>query len=391
MGNRTGIEVSLAISEAVKQANVDLIAAYPITPQTHIVEHLSEIVADGELDAEFVPVESEHSAMSVCCGTAAVGARTFTATSSQGLALMSEIVYIAASLRLPIVMVMANRSLSGPLSIWGDHSDVMSVRDSGWIQVFVENGQDAYDHVFWAFRVAEDRNVILPVIVNVDGFILTHMVEPIEFLDQQVVDRYLPIYEPLHRLHPDNPTTMGAFGMPEIFTETKKAQNEALIASKATLVKGWEEFESLTGRAYAPVETYKADDAETLLVAMGSLCETATIAVDMMREKGKSVGLVKIRLWRPFPFEELRSIVKDAKLVIVMDRAISYGGPGGPVASEVKSALYRQARKPRVVNFIAGLASRDLSPEDFENMVEEGTKKARKRTGADYIMYGVRE
>ena len=189
---RKGIEVSLAISEAVSQADVDVVSAYPITPQTHIVEHLSDLVANGELDAEYVPVESEHSAMSVCVGAAAVGARTFTSTSSQGLALMAEIFYITSSLRLPVVMALANRSLSGPLSIWNDHTDTMMVRDAGWIHVFVDNGQEAYDHTFWAYRVAEDKNVMLPVAVNLDGFIVTHMIEPIDFEDTELVKKYLP-------------------------------------------------------------------------------------------------------------------------------------------------------------------------------------------------------
>jgi pyruvate ferredoxin oxidoreductase alpha subunit len=187
MGERVGIEVSLAAAEAVKMVNVDVVAAYPITPQTHIVEHLSELVADGELDAEFIPVESEHSAMSVCCGSSAVGARTFTCTSSQGLALMNEIVFIAPAMRLPIVMILANRSLSGPLSIWNDHTDVMSIRDCGWIQVFTENGQEAFDHVMFCFRVAESPSVSLPIMMNMDGFVLTHVIEPIEFWDQETV------------------------------------------------------------------------------------------------------------------------------------------------------------------------------------------------------------
>jgi len=289
MGKRIGIEVSLAAAEAVKMANTDVIAAYPITPQTHIVEHLSELVADGELDAEFTPVESEHSAMSVCCGSSAVGARTFTCTSAQGLALMNEIVFIAASLRLPIVMILANRSLSGPLSIWNDHTDVMSVRDCGWLQVFVENGQEVFDHVMFAFRVAESAKVSLPIMVNVDGFILTHVIEPIEFWDQEAVDKYLPDFKPVNSLHPDHPVTMGAFGMPGIFTETKKAQDEALIQSKPELLKAWKEMGDIVGRYYSPVETYQAKDAETVFLTMGSFGETVSIAVDELREQGKSV------------------------------------------------------------------------------------------------------
>jgi pyruvate ferredoxin oxidoreductase alpha subunit len=392
MGKPIGIEVSIAAADAVAMANVDVVAAYPITPQTHIVEHLSELVANGELTAEFIPVESEHSAMSVCCGSSAVGARTFTCTSSQGLALMNEIVFIASSLRLPIVMILANRSLSGPLSIWNDHTDVMSVRDCGWIQVFVENGQETFDHVFFAFRVAEAKNVSLPVIVNMDGFILTHVIEPITYWDKETVDKYLPKFEPVNRLHPDNPSTMGAFGMPGIYTEAKKAQNDALIGSYPEIIKAWKELGDLTGRYYKPVETYKTEGAETVFLTMGSIGETVSIAVDQLREQGKSAGLVKLRLWRPFPFEELRRALKEAKQVIVIDRAVSFGGPGGPVASEVRSAFYSEKNKPEITNFIAGLAGRDVTPADYIAIYEKTLNLVKNNVKQeDYIIYGVRE
>jgi pyruvate ferredoxin oxidoreductase alpha subunit len=386
MAIKKGIEVSIAAAEAVRQANTDVVAAYPITPQTHIVEHLAELVNNGEMDAEFIPVESEHSAMSVCIGSSAVGARSFTCTSSQGLALMSEIVYITSFLRLPILMLLANRTLSGPLSIQNDHSDVMSIRDCGWIQVFAENGQEVYDHVFIGYRVAEDRNCLLPFIVNLDGFILTHMIEPIEFLDQEIVERYLPPYQPLYSLHPDHPVTMGAFAGPALYTETKKAQDEALTGAIPYLMKGWQEFGDLTGRYYRPIEQYKTEGAKVILVTQGSLGGTASVAIDNLREKGEPAGLVKIRLWRPFPFQEFREAVKGAELVVVMDRAISYGGPGGPLAGEIRSALYTQERRPRVVNVIAGLSGRDVAPEDFEQML----RQAQKSSGEGYEIYGVR-
>jgi pyruvate ferredoxin oxidoreductase alpha subunit len=386
MATRQGMEVSIAAAEAVRQANTDVVAAYPITPQTHIVEHLAELVNNGELDAEFIPVESEHSAMSVCIGSSAVGARSFTCTSSQGLALMSEIVYITSFLRLPILMLLANRTLSGPLSIHNDHSDVMSIRDCGWIQVFAENGQEVYDHVFIGYRVAEDRNCLLPFIVNLDGFILTHMIEPIEMIDQEVVDRYLPPYQPLYSLHPDHPVTMGAFTGPALYTETKKAQDEALKGAMSCLTKGWQEFGELTGRYYRPVEHYKTEGAKVILVTQGSLGGTASVAIDNLREKGETAGLVKIRLWRPFPFQEFREAVKGAELVVVMDRAMSYGGPGGPLAGEIRSALYTLERRPRVVNVIAGLSGRDVAPEDFEQMLHQ----AQKSSGEGYEIYGVR-
>ena len=392
MGVRHGVEVSIAAAEAVKMADVDVVAAYPITPQTHIVEHLSELVANGELDAEFIPVESEHSAMSVCCGSSAVGARTFTCTSSQGLALMNEIVFIAASMRLPIVMILANRSLSGPLSIWNDHTDVMSVRDCGWIQVFCENGQEVFDHVLFAFRVAESPAVSLPVMINIDGFILTHMIEPVEYWDPETVAKYLPPFVPVNRLHPDQPLTMGAFGMPGIFTETKKAQNEALLRSKPEILKAWQELGDLTGRHYHPVETYRTDGAETIFLTMGSFSETVSLAVDELRSRHEPVGQISLRLWRPFPCEEVRAAVKGVKRIIVIDRAISYGGPGGPVASEVRSVLYKEQSMPQVINFLCGFANRDVSVEDYITMYQQAQKKGRKKVRQeDYHIYGVRE
>lgn len=386
MTMKVGMEVSIAAAEAVKQTNADVIAAYPITPQTHIVEHLSELVFNGELDAEFIPVESEHSAMSVCIGSAAAGARSFTCTSAQGLALMNEIVFITASLRLPVLMLLANRTLSGPLSIWNDHSDVMSVRDCGWIQIFVENGQEAYDHVFIGYRVAEDHNVMLPCMISMDGFILTHVIEPIEMLEQGAVDRYLPPLKPLFSLHPDHPVTMGAFATPTLYTETKKAQDEALKNAMPYILKGWQEFGDLTGRYYRPVERYKTDRAKIILIMQGSLGETASLAIDSLREKSEPVGLVKIRLWRPFPADELREALRGAEIVVVVDRALSYGASAGPLAMEIRSTLYALERHPRVINYIAGIAGRDVAPEDFLAMIQQ----AQQRSDEGYEIYGVR-
>ncbi|NIQ89827.1 MAG: pyruvate ferredoxin oxidoreductase [Deltaproteobacteria bacterium] len=391
MAKRVGIEVSLAVSEAVMLANVDVIAAYPITPQTHIVEHLSELVADGHLDAEFIPVESEHSAMSTCCGSAAAGARTYTATSSQGQALMLEICYIASALRLPIVMSVANRSLSGPISIWNDHSDMMMSRDTGWIQTVAENGQEAFDLTLHAFRVAEDPRVLLPVINNLDGFTLTHVIEPIEMLDQKEVDRYLPPYQPQMRLDPDNPISIGPVGMPEVYTEAKKVQDEAIKNAKPVIIEAWQEFGDLFGRYYKPVETYRTDGAETLLVTMGSLSETAMTAVDHMRANGKDVGLVRIRLFRPFPFEEFLAAVEGAKQIAVMDRALGLNGAGGPLATEVKAALYDEPERPYIWNYVAGLAGRDVTIENFVEMADGVEAAAADGLRAGYTMINVRE
>jgi pyruvate ferredoxin oxidoreductase alpha subunit len=388
---RVGMEVSLAVSEAVKMANVDCIAAYPITPQTHIVEHLSELVADGHLDGEFIPVESEHSAMSVCIGTSAVGARTFTSTSAQGLALMHELLFIASAMRFPIVMAVVNRALSAPLSIWNDHSDIMASRDCGWIQVFVDNGQQAFDQTLCAFRIAEDRQVLLPVAVNLDGFSLSHVVEPMEFVSQDLVDKFLPPYQPLYALHPDRPVTMGAFAMPELYMETKKAHEVALRNTKSVILKVWDEWAALTGRRYQPIEAYRLEGAEMVILASGAICEVAMEAVDRMRDQGKPVGLLKLRLWRPFPFEEFRQIIAGLKDLLVIDRALSTGGPGGPVFSEVRSALYDQPVHPRVAGYIAGLGGRDVPPEQIMEMVDHAATVQGEKKREEFYMIGVRE
>lgn len=386
MGRKVGVEVSIAAADAVGLCDVDVVAAYPITPQTHVVEHLSELCASGELDAEFVPVESEHSAMSVCCGSSAAGARTFTSTSAQGLALMSEIVFIASSMRFPIVMLLANRALSAPLSIWNDHSDTMMVRDSGWIQIFCENGQEVYDAIFHSFRVAEDPRVSLPIMINVDGFNLTHVIEPIEFWSKEMVGKYLPPFKPLNTLHPSKVVSMGAFGMPEIYTEARKAQDEALWNSYPVIKQGWDELAELTGRKYSPVECYKTEGADTIILAMGSICETASLAVDKMREEGKKVGLVKLRLWRPLPVDDIIKALKGAKDVLVLDRAVSFGAANAPVTSEIRSIMYHEPDRPNVHNIIAGLGGRDVTPDHVIKMVESALVD----TNYGYNIFGVR-
>jgi pyruvate ferredoxin oxidoreductase alpha subunit len=391
VAGRVGIEVSVALGDAVRQANVDVIAAYPITPQTHIVEHLAELVANGELDAAYIPVESEHSAMSACLGSAATGARTFTATAGQGLELMHEVLYVASSMRLPVVMAVANRALSSPLSVWGDHSDVMAVRDTGWIQIFTENGQEVVDHVFCAFRIAEDNKVLLPVMIHLDGFHLSHVIEPITFPEQGKVDKFLPTNNYPLPLHPDKPVTMGDFAPPIIYPEAKWAQEVNLRASKDTILKCWQEFAKIFGRKYQPVESYHAEKAKVLLLTMGSFSETAMTTIDKMRGEGRDVGLVRLRLWRPFPFEELRQAVENAETLIVVDRALSFGGPGGPVCSEVKAALYGEAKKPKVVSFVSGIGGRDISPDDFETIVNKGITISEKGSLNEFEIFGVRE
>jgi pyruvate ferredoxin oxidoreductase alpha subunit len=391
MAKRKGMEVSIAVSEAVKLANVDVVSAYPITPQTHIVEHLSELVADGELKAAFIPVESEHSALSAAVGAAAAGARAYTATSSQGLALMHEIMFIVSSIRMPMVMTVVNRTLSAPINIWNDLSDIMAERDTGWIQLFGINGQEAVDLTLQAFKIAEDPRVLLPVAVNLDGFILSHVIEPVEMPDQETVDRFLPVYKPTLRLDPDQPVSIGAFGSPDVYMEAKKQLEEALIGSQKVIAEVWKEFGKIFGRTYKPIESYKTKDAETLLVTMGSITETAMTAVDALREKGEKVGLIHIRLWRPFPFKEFYQAIKEAKVLAVVDRALTPGGMGGPVGIEVKSALYGRENRPYVAAFVAGLGGRDLTVEVFTEMVEQANSYAKTNKEMLYEMIGVRE
>ena len=387
MGKRVGMEVGIAAAEAVGLCNIDVAAVYPITPQSHIAEHLSDIVHDGRIDAEFITVESEHSSISACAGACATGARVYTATSSQGLMLMHEILPIVSAMRLPVVMGNANRAVSGPLNIWNDHTDIMPQRDCGWIQMHAENGQEVIDMTIQSFRIAEHPDVMLPTILNMDGFQLTHMIEPLEFPSQEEVNRFLPDRVPYATLHPDRPLSMGCFNMPDIFTETMKAKDTALINAKKTIVKIWNEWGRQFGRHYHPVETYKNKGAETMILTMGSMGETASVAVDELKKKGQSIGLVKIRLWRPFPLEELRAAIQGCKTLIVMDRAVSFGGAGGPLATDIKSLLFHDRERPRIVNYIMGLGGRDVAVEDFIAMVE----RAGQKKDETYEFYGVRE
>jgi pyruvate ferredoxin oxidoreductase alpha subunit len=389
MSHRVALEGSHAVAEAVRMADVDVISAYPITPQTHIPERLAEMVANGELNAAYIPVESEHSALSTCLGAAAVGARTFTATAGQGLELMHEVVYIASSMRYPVVMTVCNRALSAPLNVWGDHSDAMAVRDTGWIQVFCQNGQEAFDLTLWAFRVGEDHRVLFPVMVHVDGFTLSHVTEPVLLPDQSEVDRFLPRFQYPFALDPARPMTHGAFGPPDIYPEAKLAQEIAFRKSKEMILQGWQEFGEIFHRYYHPVEQYRTENAETLLLTMGAFTETAKIVIDERRDKGESIGLISLRLWRPFPFEELRQAVKDARLLIVLDRAIS-PGLGGPAFSEVRSALYDQERRPKVVGIIGGLGGRDMSEEDFAYVINRGREIAERGSDKMIETVGIR-
>lgn len=387
MLKRIGLEVSLAVADAVKMAKAEVISAYPITPQTHIVEELSTFVANGELKAAFVPVESEHSAMSAAIGSSAVGARTYTATASQGLALMHEILFIASSMRLPIVMTIANRSLSGPISIWNDHSDIMSERDIGWVQLFVENGQEAFDLTVCAFKIAEDKRVLLPTAVNMDGFILSHMIEPVEFPEQSSIDEFLPEYSPQMVLDPENPVTMGPVGVPEVYTESKIQCEQALINSKSVVKEVLDDWGKKFGREYNLIEKNGKADAKTLFITMGSLGETTMTAVEQMNKGGKDIGQVRIRLWRPFPKEEFMEACRGAERLIVIDRAMSPGGVRGPVASELNALYYGKPDAPQIVDVIAGLGGRDVSVHDFEDIYDRAVAGDLAET---YTVWGVK-
>jgi pyruvate ferredoxin oxidoreductase alpha subunit len=293
-------------------------------------------------------------------------------------------------MRLPIVMTVANRAISAPLSIWTDHSDAMAIRDCGWIQIFAENAQQAFDLTLCAFRIAEDSSVMLPAIVHIDGFYISHTIESVEFIEQAVVDKFLPEYRHPYPLNPDKPVTMGAFGPPSIYTEAKKAQEVALKSSKKVILQTWQEFGEISGRHYSPVESYKTEDADTLLMCMGSFSETAMMTIDKMQAEGQNVGLIRLRLWRPFPFEELRKAVSKAKVLIVLDRAMSFGGPA-PVCSEIQAALYPLRTRPKVVSFVGSLGGREISAEAFEELIHRGLDKAKKGKLDEIEMIGVRE
>mgnify|MGYP001626350416 CR=1 FL=1 len=394
MAKKVGIEAAIAIAEAAALADVDVVSAYPITPQTHIVEHLAHLVADGILNAEFITVESEHTALSAALGASLTGARTFTSTSAQGLALMNEIVYITSSMRAPVVMALANRALSAPINIWNDHSDVMSVRDTGWISIFANNAQEAYDLTFMAFKIGEHPDVLLPVMINFDGFILTHVIEPVVLFGKEDVEGFLPPYDHPYKLDPDRPVTMGPVGLPEIYTEVKKQQDVAIRSSRSVIDAVFKEFAERFGRKYSAVETYAIDDAEVVLVTQGSVTDAACFVVDEMRKRGKKWGVVEIRLWRPFPFDDVGSALTSGKIkcVVVLDRAISFGGPAGIVMSEVRSALYHVPNRPIVIGVTSGLGGRDIMFEDYVRMFELGEEAL--RTGKEPEMVtiiGVRE
>ncbi|MHC1590140.1 MAG: transketolase C-terminal domain-containing protein [Candidatus Hecatellaceae archaeon] len=375
MGKRIAVEDSHAAALAAKMANVDVIAAYPITPQTHIVEELSRMVSDGEFDAEYINVESEHSAISACIGASAVGARCFTATAGQGLALMHEILFIAAGNRFPIVMAVANRCLSPNINIWGDQSDVMSSRDCGWIQIFAENAQEIFDLLLSAFKISEDDRVLLPVAVNFDGFYATHVVERMDLPEEEEVRRFLPPHRTAkYKLDPDRPLTFGAIGFPTIQFELRRQWEEALCNSKQVIKEVWQEFGRVFGRHYDVLEPYRMEDAEIAFILMGGSCGTCRVAVDRLRERGFKAGMIKLRLFRPFPKEEILEATSKLKTLITVDKHICLGGLGGPLFNDLRALFYGFQRQINVAGFIAGVGGRDVRVKDFEQMFEKVVK-----------------
>jgi len=353
---------------AAKLARVQIVSAYPITPQTIVVERLSEFIANGELGAEFIKVESEHSAMSACIGAAAAGARAFTATSSQGLMLMSEMLFVASGLRLPIVMTNANRSLSAPLSIWCDQQDSMAVRDSGWIQLYCENNQEILDSTLQAFKIAERD--LLPVMVCYDGYILSHTAEPVEVPEKDAVDEFLPPYSYPYALDPNKPVTIGAVGTPPYYTEFRYMLQETLRKSKQTIKEVGAEFGKFFGRPYGVIECYQCEDADVIMITLGSLAGPLKEVVDERRSKGEKIGMIKLRVFRPFPAEEVIEALGSAKAVGVIEKDVSLGSSGG-VFLDVTSAMSGAGIALPTINFICGLAGRDISPEDLNYAINE--------------------
>lgn len=378
---------NLAIAYAVKQLDVDVVAAYPITPQTTIIEKISEYVAKGELKANFMLVESEHSAISACLSAAASGARVFTSSSSQGLLLMHEILFITSALRLPVVMAVANRSVSAPINIWNDHGDIMPQRDTGWIQIFVESAQEAYDKIIQAYRVAEDHKVRLPVMVNMDGIVLSHTYEPVYPLSDSETASFVPWNLFSKRLDPDNPLSMGAFSYPDYYYETRYQSAKALTDTIPTLSKVDEQFGKLSGRSYGVVSPFKCDDADTILISMGSVSTTIRATVKKLREKGEKVGMVSLRLFRPFPFDEMVKSIKDAKAIGIVDRALSPGAVAGPVFTDITSALYMMKMSIPAVNFFLGLGGRDVKMNDIESMFDKLKGIAKTGTIREHSFY----
>ena len=379
-----------ATAYAMMQINPDVVAVYPITPQTVAMERFADYVADGDVDTELIMADSEHSAMSCCIGASVAGGRVMTSSASAGLALMWEMLYVAASNRCPIIMNVMNRALSAPINIHCDHSDAMGARDSSWIQVHAENVQEAYDNIIQAVRIGEQENVRLPVMTNFDGFTLSHATERLEVLEDAQVQAFVGEFKPMYPIiDVDNPVTYGPLDLYDYYFEHKRQQVEAMELAHDVVVKIGEEYGKLSGRKYGKIEPFMTDDADIGVLVLGSTAGTARVAVRAMREKGVNVGLVKLRLFRPFPKEEIVNAVKGMKALAVMDRSDSFGAFGGPVFSEVRSALLGEDIE--VTNYIYGLGGRDIRQDQVEQAIQETAHVAKTGKAKSYINYlGVR-
>ncbi|MEM3695117.1 MAG: transketolase C-terminal domain-containing protein [Candidatus Bathyarchaeia archaeon] len=381
-----------AVAFAAKQSDVDVVAAYPITPQTIIVERFSEYVANGEVETQFICTESEHSALTACLAASVTGARAFTASASAGLALMHEMLFVTSGCRAPVVMAIANRALSAPLNIHGDHSDTMAQRDSGWIQIYVENAQEAYDSIIQAFKIAENPEVLLPAIVGLDGFTLSHTLENVHVLPDDVVKKFIGVRQfptvinhegktvPF-RLDPEYPTTMGPIALPNYYFEFKRQQEEAMINALKVISQVNDEYAEISGRKYGDglLEPYFIEDAEIGIVCLGSTAGTVKSVVDELRAKGVKAGLLRMRTFRPFPAKGVVKALENVKAIAIMDRCMSFGGNGGPVFQEIRNALYDSQKRPRIVNYIYGLGGRDTNMaqihgifKDLQRIIEKG-------------------
>lgn len=367
------LEGSWALAQAVKLCKPGVIAAYPITPQTHIVEHLAQFVADGDLEAESLNVESEHSACSVVLGSQAAGVRSFTCTSSQGLLLMGEVVFCVAGMRLPVMMICANRAVSAPINIWNDQQDSIALRDAGWIQLYAENNQEAVDLMIAGHKIGEDPSIMLPIMVCVDGFILTHGMETVDMPSQGDVDKFLPAYNPEYKLDVNDPMSFGLLGDPTVYTESRYAIQKTMEDVLNLIPKIGRDYQDIIGRDNLRlVEEYKLDDAETVLIAMGSVCGSIKDVIDIEREKGKKVGLLKIVTYRPFPKAQIIKSLEKAKNIAVIDKNISLGSDGA-LYSEIKSAL---STDKKVSGFIAGLGGRDITINTITGIIESAQNQS---------------
>ena len=393
MAIRERLSGNEAISFAIKQVNPDVMPAFPITPSTEIPQYVANYIANGEMDTEFIPVESEHSSMSAAIGAEAAGARSLTATSSCGLAYMWEELYIAASNRLPVALALVNRALSGPININCDHSDSMGARDSGWIQIYAENNQEAYDNMVQAYRIAEHQDVRLPIMICQDGFITSHAVENIELLEDEEVKNFVGEYEPEnYLLNPECPMAVGPYSITDYYMEAKRNQAEGMKHVNGVVLDVAKEFAALSGREYGLFEEYCMEDAQRAVVIIGSASGTTKDAIDKLRAQGEKVGMIKIRLFRPFPASEIAEALKGVKAVAIMDRAESYTNQGGPLGADVMAALFRARSEALAVNYIYGLGGRDVRVEDMEavyetlkQIIEDGD------AGETYRYMGIRE